>query len=233
MSNLDSLGTNEFGIPSAFGSDPDEATLAALHVAGFDAVQIRYDAVDIFPNDIDLAPDPAVWESERLPQFGPQFVRFVNERFGKLEKLMLDSMERWQWEPVTAVYPASMNTDGTGAVGRNVQNNAVLAEPPPGFTFKVHRFSIFAAGFTFGAPFNGAGGYWELRINDEFVDGGSLVTPAAGVAGGILPVVKTWGTRDAIPVRDGEVLSLFMSGGPATTKLTCKTTGTLDRVIEG
>ena len=69
----------------------------------------------------------------------------------------------------------------------------------------------------------GTTGYWEARVNGEMIDG-NIVN---------LPFVKSWGTRDAPRIRDGEVLSLFMSGGPVSKRLTIKGQGSYDRTIEG
>lgn len=204
-----------------------------LHQAGLDSDAISQDSPDVFGNDPIITPDDAQeWSREHLPQFGPPFVRFVHEHFSKTDKLIERLLAKWAYEPQTVVFPASMQSDGSGNVNRSITGNAVLYEPPPGFTLALHRLSIMNEGNTFGAPFNAVGGYWELRVNDEFIDGASLVTPAAGVVGGQFPVVNRWGTRDAPRVRDGEVLSIFISGGPVGKKITIKGQGTLERQAE-
>lgn len=217
-----------------FFLDFADADSVALHLAGADSRSIREDPVDVFGNDpLPLEVDgPAQWDREQLPQFGPSFVSYTHERFDRIEKLIERQLAKWSYEPVTVVLIASMQTDGSGNIGRGVQANSILYEPPPGFTLALHRFSILNGGNNFGTPFNGAAGYWELRVNDEMVDGASLEAPAAGKVGGSLPVVKTWGTRDAPRIRDGEVMSLFMSAGPVSQKLTVKGQGTLERQAE-
>lgn len=216
-----------------FFLDFSDADSVALHLAGADRAAIREDTPDKFGNDPLLTPaDTEQWDREHLPQFGPSFVSYTHERFDRIERLIERQLARWSYKPVTVVIVASMNTDAGGNLGRGVQANSILYEPPPGFTLALHRLSIKAGGSNFGTPFNGAAGYWELRVNDEMVDGASLEAPAVGKTGGILPVVKTWGTRDAPHIRDGEVMSLFMSAGPASQSITVKGQGTLERQPE-
>jgi hypothetical protein len=222
-------------LPGFFLDFADADSVAvALHLAGADSASVREDSPDVFGNDpvITSTDGPSQWNREQLPQFGPSFVSYTHERFDRIEKLIEKHLARWSYEPVTVVLVASMQTDGSGNVGRGVQANSILYEPPPGFTLALHRFSILNGGNNFGTPFNAAAGYWELRVNDEMIDGASLEAPAAGKVGGTLPVVKTWGTRDAPRIRDGEVMSLFMSGGPVSQKLTVKGQGTLERQPE-
>lgn len=229
MSNYD-----PFYIPGSFEDNPDDADAAAFHIAGEGFAPVRFDPRDIFPDDtVDGADTLQTGVREHLPQFGPPFVRMVWERFDAIDAAMKRAIEKWSEKPTTVVLVASMNTDGSGNINRSITGNSLIAEPPVGFTLAIHRLSITNTGNTFGVPFNAAGGYWELRANDEFLDGASLVTPAAGVIGGQLPVVKTWGTRDAPHVRDGEVLSLFMNAGPVSQKVTVKIQGTYERTAEG
>lgn len=200
-----------FLLPGVFdpltGSDE-----ASLHEAGLDAVQVRHDPTDDF--------------GIQLPQFGPAFVPFVHQRISELEAKIDKALGKWSYEPTTAVIFAAMNSDANGNVGRTLQGNSILYEPPPGFTLALHRLTINVGGFNFGTPFTVAAGYWELRVNDEAMDGGSLVANA-----GSFPVARTWGTRDALRVRDGEVLSLFVSGTGtfANKSLTVRGQGTLER----
>jgi hypothetical protein len=53
----------------------------------------------------------------------------------------------------------------------------------------------------------------------------------AGV--GSLPFEKTWGTRDAPRIRDGEVATFFLALGPVSKRITIKGQGSVDRTIEG
>lgn len=171
---------------------------------------------------------PAFLPGMKLPQFGPPFVRAVMERFDAMEAIADKLISRWAYEPQTVIFVASMQTTGTGGLSLATVANSSLYEPPPGFTFALHRLFIKPAGYTFGTPYTNAGSYWELRVNDEAVDGNSMISGQ-----GQLPTVLTYGTRDAPRVRDGEVLSLFMSGGPASAEITVKGQGTFDRTVEG
>jgi hypothetical protein len=219
---------SEFILPGYFGgADSDEAV---LHQGGLDSYTLSHDDVDTFGNDPDIgsgADNAAQWRREQLPQFGPPFVTYVAEEFSKLQQVTAQLLGKWSYEPTTIVLFSSMQTDASGNVNRAISPNAILYEPPPGFTLALHRLLIGAGGFNFGTPFNAAAAYWELRVNDEAIDGGSLV---AG-SGGALPFVYSKGTRDAPRARDGEVLSLFISGTAALANktITVRGQGTLDR----
>jgi hypothetical protein len=209
-------------LPGEFDAipNPDEV---ALHQGGYDLATTD----NPFPNDPGLLTDgPEQWSREQLPQFGPAFVRYVYDEFGKVQEALDRSLAKWSYEPTTAVIFGSMNSDANGNISRGVQGNAILMEPPPGFTFALHRLVISVAGYNFGTPFNAAGAYWELRVNDEMMDGGSLVANV-----GSFPVAYSRGTRDAVRCRDGEVLSLFVSGTAAfaNKSITVRGQGTLDR----
>lgn len=217
---------DEFLLPGLFdnlalGDESD------LHQAGFDYSGIAQDQRDIFPDDFVLTPDNP--PGEQLPQFGPPFVRYVHDRFTRMDRLMAKMLARWSYEPTTVVIFGAMNADANGNINRSITPNAILYEPPPGFTLALHRLTISAGGNNFGTPFTVAAGYWELRVNDEMLDGGSLVSGA-----GSFPVARTWGTRDALRVRDGEVLSLLVSGTNtfAGKVVTVRGQGTLERQAE-
>lgn len=206
----------------------DIEQLAALHIAGFDSEAIRSDPVDVFGNDPDIGPDPPYAPNlEHLPQFGPPFVQYVHRRFDKLEKVAEKLLQRWAYEPTTVGFIAAIATTGSGGIDLKTNGNAMIYETPPGFTLALHRLSIAAVGFNFGTPYTNAGAYLEIRVDDQMVDGNSLVSGQ-----GSLPTIGSWGTRDAIRIRDGSQLSLFMSGGPANTTVTVLGQGTLERQAE-
>jgi hypothetical protein len=197
---------------------------------------VATDQTSDFPNDPSLSVDgPPQWarEDKALPKFGPAFVPFIDGRITDLERTVQRLLEKWQFEPVTVVMPFSLQTTATGGIDVTTVPNSVLYEPPAGFTLAVHRFSMrvggpFNVGSNFGNPFTGAGGYWEVRANGDMIDGGSLVANV-----GSLPVVRTWGTRDAPRIRDGELFTLFMAGGPTNVQIVGRVQGTYDRTTEG
>lgn len=203
-----------------------------LHLAGLDQldaardpqVAAGFDPPNVITNSLDEA---QARQHEHLPQLGPPFVAFVHDRLTRLERLMIESLKRWEWTPQTIVLIASMNSDASGNINRGNSPGSAFIEPPPGFTIALHRLSISITGNNFGTPFNAAAAYWELRIDEAMADGGSLVANA-----GSFPVVRTWGTRDAIHVRDGEVGSLFVSGMGAAKTLTVLAQATLKRQAE-
>lgn len=221
---------DEFFLPGYLASDAPLADEARLHIAGYDdPAAIAFDALDIFGNDPNIGEDgPAQWKRETLPQFGPQFVGYVHDQFGKQRELIEKLLERWSYEPRTDYFIASMQTTGAGGIDTSTVANASLYEPPPGFSFALHRFVIFDAAHTLGSPYTNAASWWEGRMDGEMIFGNSMISGQ-----GQLPAFMTWGTRDAPRIRDGGVLSLFMSGGPANTKIVVKGQGTLDRVSEG
>jgi len=206
--------------------DPAFDQVSAQVLAG----AIGYDPTDLTHPSIDTRQDI----EQQLPQWGPPFVKFVDHRISELEKLMHKAMEKWAYETVTMRSVASGQTSGTGGINLGNSPNSSLVIPPPGFTAAIHRMEVVLPGsaFTFAAPFNGAGSYWELRLNNEAIDGGSLVAAAVLRPFG-LPFVLTYGTRDAPRVRDGEVLSFFLNAGPNNQQITIKTQFSYDRTIEG
>lgn len=228
-----------FGVPGTFNPTEDwPEDERHLHQGGLDEIASASDPITALTGGIGLDPFD-VYPSEEtqldiepkeLPQWGPPFVKFVDDRITELEKRVIRELEKWQFQTRTDFFIASMNTDGSGNISLAVQPNAALYEPPPGFTFALHRLGIFvgASSPNFGNPYTNAGSWWELRINGETIDGGSMVSGQ-----GSLPVVRTWGTRDALRVRDGEVLSFFMQGGPTPRNIYIKGQGSLDRTIEG
>lgn len=222
--------SDDFLLPGVFDSLV-RGDASALHLAGLENPHVAYDPVDVFPDDTVLIDPEGAPPREHLPQFGPPFVKFVDDRFTRLERLVERLMEKWSYEPVTAFFVASVQTTAAGGLSLNTTPNCSLYEPPPGFTFALHRLTIFTGGTTgntFATPYTLAASGWELRVNDQLVDGNSMISGQ-----GQLPIVATWGTRDAPRIRDGEVLSLFMVNGPASTLITVKGQGTLDRTIEG
>lgn len=228
-----------------FGASPpwdptSDGNEEVFHQGGLDGIDPSYDAVrsKLLAGAIGLDPYDGVYPSEQtqlsieqeLPQWGPPFVKFVDGRLSELEKKVEDALGKWQYQTQTYFNVASFNTDASGNVGTGVQDKANILTPPPGFTIALHRIGIFADGFNFGNPFTAAATWWELRIGNETIEGGSTVSGQ-----GSIPVIKTWGTRDALRIRDGEVLSFFLTGaaGIANKRITIKMQGSVDRTIEG
>lgn len=204
----------------------------ALHLAGLDQLDTARDPQVAAgydpPAELTMGTSEAEARMrEHLPQLGPPFVAYVHDRFTKLEALMQASLKRWEWTPQTVIIIASMTSDAAGNINRANNDKSAFIEPPPGFTLAIHRLAIGIGGSNFGTPFNAAAAYWEFRIDEQMEDGGSLVANV-----GSFPVVRTWGTRDAIHVRDGEVGSLFVSGMGAVKTLTVRAQATMKRQPE-
>lgn len=199
-----------------------------FHLGGEDLIHPALDA-QAYVNDPTIADDPS--ESRHyLPQLGPQFVAYVRERFDAQDELMRRALAKWSEKAQTMTSVSSMTADANGNISRALSPGAIILDPPVGWTFALHRLTINVGGSNFGTPFTVAGGYWELRVDDEAIDGGSLVSGQ-----GSFPVVRTWGTRDAPHIRDGELASLFVSGTGtfAGKSVTAKSQYTAVREIEG
>jgi hypothetical protein len=201
-----------------------------FHLAGLDHLAPAYDR-QAYGDDrlLDLETQ-AERDREQLPQLGPPFVAFVHEHFTRLQRMFLEETRRWSArELTTQIGIASFQTDASGNVKRATHPNSIIIDPNPGWTFAVHRIAVIAVGFTFASPYSNAAAYWELRENDEAIDGGPLTgTPNS------IPFVKTWGTRDAPHIRDGLVGSFFLAGtaGIANTSITVKAQYTAIRSAE-
>lgn len=230
----------EFFFPGTFDDEPPviEGNPVRMHQGGLDGIDPSFDAVNSSvlagaigydPSDLSIPSlDTRQSIEEELPQWGPPFVKFVDEKISRLEKKVERALERWSYETQTFIDQNSFNTDGSGNVGSNPANAPIIIASNPGFTYALHRAIILLDGATFGSPFTGAGDYWEFRINGETVDGRSLVSGQ-----GSLPVVITYGTRDALRIRDGENLTFFASGLTANKRMTVKVQCSVDRTIEG
>lgn len=226
-----------FYFPGILGSLED-GTPIGFHEAGIDNPAVYLDPPDIFGLDPDLDVDTARMQArEHIPQTdGPNYLAGLADEPSaideKLDRLRKEFMERWSFEPVTVVIVGSMQTTAAGGVDQTSVGNCELYTPPPGWTLGLHRLTIRNGGNNFGTPFNAAGAYYEIRVNNEPIDGDSLVAAAGQFSKG-LPAVRLWGTRDAPRIRDGQVLSLFMASGPTSQTITINGQGTLVREAEG
>lgn len=107
---------------------------------------------------------------------------------------------------------ASARTDASG--------NATIAvyTVPAGMRFRLTRLVLAADGFTFGAPYTGAG-YFETRRNGQMVDGGVLANN--------LPTVGTDGASAAARFKNADVLEVAIVGGPVSTNVEARIEGDL------
>jgi hypothetical protein len=232
----------EFFIPGTYDEEPPlrEGDVVSLHQGGLDGIDPSYDAVkaNILAGAIGFDPYDLLTPSvdtrddieQQLPQWGPPFVKFVDGRISELEKKFDKAIEKWSFTTQTVLDFASVQTTAAGGLDLGATPNCMIYETTPGWTFALHRLFINILNNTnnFGTPYTNAAGYWELRVGNDAIDGGSLV---AGV--GSLPAKLTYGTRDAPRCRDGEIMSVFMSAGPPSTRLLMRIQGSMDRTIEG
>lgn len=161
------------------------------------------------------------------PTFGPPFVRAVideqHTQRKQIEKLLTEKAK----EPETFKRPFSFNLNSSGNTAGDSSGGAVdLFDVGAADTFVLHRLSINLPGgtYTYGAPFNAAAGYVEIRVDGMTEDGFGL---ASGT--GSLPCTFTPGYGKGIHVRAGSRLSLLISGGPASAQVSGVIQGTLDR----
>jgi len=224
----------EFFIPGTFDTEPPnvEGNPVNLHQGGLDQIAPASDPITELTGAIGYDPYDLLYpsadtqltvEKKSLPQWGPPFIAFVDDRITELERIMTNELKKWQFQTVTFCKAVSLQTDSSGNI-----NNGILFECPVGFTFALHRISIKPSGSNFGTPFTTAG-YFEIRVNTDMVDGSQIGTSPLPS----YPIVKTWGTRDAIRVRDGEILSLFMVTGPTSSQITVHLQASFDRTTEG
>jgi len=213
------------------------ANEADLHIAGLDRYAVMFDPVDLFPGDPDLDVDtPDMRAREQMPQQGGPVDWALKLDLPPEQKKLKDAadaaMRKWDFRQVTVVIVASVQTTAAGLIDFGT-NPLLIYQPPPGWTAGLHRISVVNVGNNEGTPFTAANSYWQIRVNNEPVYGQDMVGTPAGSPSNRLPTYPSWGTRDAIRVRDGEVMSLFMSAGPNNQKITTKSQFTLERTIEG
>ena len=129
----------------------------------------------------------------------------------------LDKRTRPKTELVRA--EASGLTDATGGLVLPVYVVKAAME------FRVHVIVVEADTFTPGVPFNGAGGYWRLRVSARAVDLGSLV--AGAVNGFQLPFTRSYGLMQGPDSLNQEALEFELVAGPANTLIRVFAQGTL------
>jgi hypothetical protein len=123
--------------------------------------------------------------------------------------------------PVTELVRAeeSGKTDGGG--------NLVLPiyVVPAAMEFRAHWLMVEADGFTFAAPFNGAGAFWRMRVAARGEDGASLVAAAAN--GTALPFTRSYGFMQGPVSLNQEAIELELNAGPVNTLIRAFLRGTL------
>lgn len=117
-------------------------------------------------------------------------------------------------------------TDGAGLL------DMVVYQVPMGFEVIVTRLNVEAVGFTPAVPYTNAAG-WLALIEGARFGVGSMIDfipnpPAA--SGPILPAVITDGAAAAGYFRGGQIISLHLNAGPATTQVLCRMQG-LQRAV--
>ena len=150
-------------------------------------------------------------------RYGPNFVRFVHDRFAAVEVMLaryLDVMQRDREVEGQRFY-ASGQTDNTGAL------TLEIFTANPGQKFTLHRCYVHADGYTWAAPYTGAGSV-ELQADSAPWAGISLVNGS-----GQIPTVFSAGRLSAVEAQDGEKLAVVIVGGPVSTHVNVRGTGVL------
>lgn len=112
-------------------------------------------------------------------------------------------------------------TDGTGAVVIPIYT------VPAGMEFRPHVLNVEADGFTPATPFQGAGGYWQLRVSGRVIDEGSFVAAAPSNIAFQIPFTRNYGQMQGGIAVNLETLELNIVAGPATKLIRALVNGTL------
>lgn len=143
---------------------------------------------------------------EQLPQYGPElgtdpaFAR----HFEALERKLSALVDLLTAREYTARKDFSGNTDGSGNA-----EIPVRVAVPAGYEFSLHRLIVDDGVGTFSSTTTG--GSYEIQVNRERIDGGSLAT--AG-----LPTVWSASSSAGIFLRGGDELAINLVGCGAHSK---------------
>lgn len=121
----------------------------------------------------------------------------------------------------------SGKTDATGAVVIPIYT------VPAGMEFRPHVLNVEADTFNPGAPFQGPGGYWQLRVSGRVIDEGSLVAAAPSNIATQIPFTRNYGAMQGGIAVNLETLELNVVAGPAATLIRALVNGTLLPKPEG
>lgn len=162
---------------------------------------------------------PGVEDPGQVFKYGPNFVRFVVDRFAFVEQTLARILQ------VAAMrdregqrFLSGGQTDGSGNVTIEIFRTA------PGQKFVAHRVYVHAQGYTWAVPYTGAGEVL-LEVDGQPWSGASLVSGS-----GQLPCYFTSGRLHAVEAQAGEVMQLQINGGPASTRIEVRTLGVLATV---
>lgn len=170
------------------------------------------------------------------PQFGPSFVKYVDEATTRMQRIAEKLEARYADEPRTVTMTKKMFAPSGIIVPfppSSIGTAQEVVVVPQGFVFKLHRFGLNLDGFNYGNPYGNAVGSWEISIDTGsglngpystgMIDGDSLLVASA------LPTVKTWGTHDAPELEGYCALKLRMNPLPANAVITATIQGTWAR----
>lgn len=114
--------------------------------------------------------------------------------------------------------------------GRTDANGNVLIPiyvVPAAMEFRPHVLNVEADGFTPALPFQGAGGYWQLRVAGRVIDEGSLVAGAPANIAFQIPFTRNYGAMQGGIAVNQEPLELNIVAGPVATLIRALVNGTL------
>lgn len=131
-----------------------------------------------------------------LPPFGPPFVRFVHDRFSRIEHALNRMVDRLVPRDEVWSKIATGTLDGSG--NGTVQVYTVAPDEEIFF----HRMFVTVTGATFAAPVTGS--MVEIQVDGQTEDGVSL---SVG-----LPQVFTASSSAGIPYRGGEQIAVKITG---------------------
>jgi hypothetical protein len=98
---------------------------------------------------------------------------------------------------------------------------------PAAMEFRVHVVNVEADGFSPAVMFNGAGGFWQLRVAGRVIDERSLVAAAPSDLASQLPFTRTYGFMQGAVAVNNEPFELLLNAGPVNTVVRALAQGTL------
>lgn len=158
-------------------------------------------------------------------RFGPNFVRFVTDRFAAIEQMLARHLDIQSRRPKEGWrFLLTGNTDASGNA------RITIFSTSPGQKYIVHRLYVHAVGYSWHAPFTAALGELTLDVDRIPWSGYSL---ASGT--GQIPAYFTSGRLSAVEAQDGETISLNVVGTAtlANVQLEVRVAGVLSNVHAG
>jgi hypothetical protein len=147
----------------------------------------------------------------------------------ELEEVLDERLSGYLRPPQPLKDTASVALDSSGnTTVAGVTRGIPIYRVPAGYRAAIHRLAVIPEGaYTFGSPYTNAGAYLEIHNQGITEDGISLASTGPGI-----PQVWSAGVADAIYLDNLDVLSILISGGPASINVKINIRGTIRPLIE-